>query len=271
MNGGYTPSKYWEGLHEGADDERAVGYASLARSFNRARYDVERRNVDRALEAAGVARPDRVLDVGSGTGIWIDFWRQRGAGRIVGVDLSEVAVERLRRRYPEHEFLQRDIGEPGASLPGAVDVVSAMSVLLHITDEARFERALQNVAGCVRSGGSLVLVEPVVVHRWWGEPFGPEANSRARPLATYVRVLNDAGLTIVHLRPASCVLANVIDTRRRFTFRVLERYWDLLSRIVGRRERLGSVIGSALREVDLIATGLLPNGPSAKVIVGRRV
>jgi SAM-dependent methyltransferase len=271
MNTGYTPSRYWEEIHEGADDESAVGYPSLARSINRARYDVERRNVARALEAARVAKPDGVLDVGSGTGIWIDFWRQRGARRIVGVDLSEVAVERLRRRYPAHEFLQRDIGAAGGSLPEAMDVVSAMSVLLHITDEARFERALHAVAGCVRDGGSLVLVEPVVVHRWWGEPFGPEANSKARPLATYVRVLNDAGLTIVHMRPATCLLGNVIDTRRRVTFRVLERYWDLLSRIVGRRERLGSVIGSALRGVDLVATGVLPNGPSVKVIVARRV
>jgi SAM-dependent methyltransferase len=266
----YVAPKYWEETHEAADDESAVGYPNLARSINRARYDVELHNVARALDAAGVPRPDRVLDAGSGTGIWIDFWRSRGARQIVGVDLTNVAVERLTNRYPEHEFLQRDIGDTNASLPGGMDVVSAMSVLLHITDEARFERALNNVMGCVRDGGSIVLVEPVVVHRWWGKPFDHKANSKARPLATYQRILATGGFTIVELRPATCLLANVIDTRRQITFQVLERYWALLGGSVGRRERLGRVVGAVLRAIDLLATRVVPNGPSAKIIVARR-
>ena len=266
----YIPQRYWDGVHDAADDERAVGYPNLARSINRARYDVERRNVARALETAGVARPDRVLDVGAGTGIWIDFWKQRGARTIVGVDLSEAAVQRLRKRYPEHEFLQRDLGDPDVSLPGSMDVVSAMSVLLHITDEARFERALEHLLACVADGGSLVLVEPLVVHRWWGAAFGAESNSKARPLAAYTRVLDRAGFQIVELRPMSCVLANVIDTRRKLSFRLMERYWDLLSRIVGRRERLGAVVAALLRPIDLVATRLVAPGPSSKVVVARR-
>lgn len=266
----YIAPRYWAEIYEAAYDESAVGYPHLARSINRARYDVERRNVARALGAAGVSQPERVLDVGSGTGIWIDFWRRRGAREIVGVDLTKAAVERLRSRYPEHEFLQHDVGDADVSLPGDMDVASAMSVLLHITDDARFERALQNVLGCVREGGIVVLVEPVVVHRWWGEPFGPEANSKARPLATYASILSRAGFSIVDLRPTSCLLANVIDTRREFTFRVLERYWDLLAGLVGRHERRGRVVGALLRAVDLVATSVVPNGPSAKIIVARR-
>ena len=270
VNADYAAVRYWDEIYDAAYDESAVGYPNLARSLNRARYDVECRNVDRAIDAMQIPTPARVLDAGSGTGIWIDFWKRRGAGQIVGVDLTKAAVDRLRRRYPEHEFLQRDLGDGAPALPGEMDVVSAMSVLLHITDEARFERALRNLGGCVRSGGSLVLVEPVVVHRWWGQPFGPEANSRARPLGTYQRILRGAGFEIVDLRPATCLLGNVMDTRWRFTFRVLERYWDLVSRIVGRRERLGQVVGSALRAVDLLASRVLPRGPSAKIIVARR-
>jgi glycosyltransferase involved in cell wall biosynthesis len=115
-----------------------------------------------------------------------------------------------------------------------------------------------------------VLVEPIVVHRWWGKPFGPESNSKARPLSAYNRILNRAGFTLVDLRPASCLLANVIDTRRKWTFRALERYWDLLSRGVGRRERLGRAVGNMLRAVDTVATRFLAHGPSAKILVARR-
>jgi ubiquinone/menaquinone biosynthesis C-methylase UbiE len=99
MTGEYVAPKYREETHKAADDESAVGYPDLARSISRARYDVELHNVARAREAAGVSRPDRVLEVGSGTGIWIDFWRERGAQEVAGVDLTNVAVERLTTRY----------------------------------------------------------------------------------------------------------------------------------------------------------------------------
>jgi len=207
--------------------------------------------------------------VGSGTGIWIDFWEQRGAAQIIGLDLVGAAVDRLSRRYPAHEFRQGDIASPDSPLPDTQDVVSAMSVLLHITDETQFEQALRNLGSCVRKGGFLVLVEPVVVHRWWGPPFGADASSKARPLNSYTRILQQMGFTIVELRPASYLLINVIDTRREITFRLLQRYWDLLTRFVGRRERLGQAVGFVLRALDQVATTIVANGPSAKIIVAR--
>lgn len=271
MSSEYDAPRYWDAIFDSAYDESAVGYPHLARALNKARYDVERRNVGRALDAAGVPAPDRALDVGSGTGIWIDFWRRRGARDLTGADLTKAAVEHLRTRYPEYEFLQRDVGDADARLPEGLDVVSAMSVLLHITDEQRFEVALRNLARCVRGGGHIVLVEPVVVHRWWGAPFGPEANSKARPLHTYAGILASEGFKIVTVRPASCILTNVMDTRSSITFKVLERYWDLLMRVVGRRERLGQAVASVLRPIDLLLTRIVPNGPSAKIVLARRV
>jgi SAM-dependent methyltransferase len=270
MKSSYVPARYWEEVFQTAYDESAVGYPHLARSLNRARYDVERRNVERALEAVRAEPPRRVLDIGSGTGIWIDFWRHRGAREIVGMDLTQSAVDRLRSRYPSLDILRGDIGEPGIPLPMDMDVVSAMSVLLHITDDARFEQALRNAMRSVRPGGLLALVEPAIVHRWWGPPFGSDSNSKARPLATYERILGEGGFTIAHLRPMSCLLGNVQDTRSLLGFRVLAAYWELLMRGVGPRERLGRVVAGPLRAADLIATRFVPNGPSSKVIIARR-
>jgi SAM-dependent methyltransferase len=266
----YVASSYWDEIHKTAHDESAVGYPNLARSLNRARYDVERRNVIRAISAVEVARRPRVLDIGSGTGIWIDFWRELGASEILGVDLASAAVQRLRARYPEHRFEQRDIGEPGISLPTDMDVVSAMSVLLHITDDARFEQAMRNLMTSVAADGILILAEPVVVHRWWGEPFGPHSNSLARPLIAYSRILQAGGFEIVHLRPSTCLLSQVIDTRTRLSFRLLANYWYWLSRLVGRRERVGKAVGAVVRPVDLLLTRFAANGPSVKVLIATR-
>ncbi len=270
MSADYVAPRYWERVLDAGYDESAVGYPNLARSFNRARYEIELRNVTRALDAAGQGPAASVLDVGSGTGIWIDFWDRRGAREIVGIDITALAVERLRERHPEHRFVHADIGEPDPPLPVCVDVVCAMSVLLHITDDERFERALRNLAGALRPGGTLVLVEPIVVHRWWGPPFGADANSKARPLATYERILADAGVDVVDVRPDTCLLANVIDTRRPGSFRLMQLYWDVICRVVGRRERLGRVAGGVLGFADRLLTRVVPYGPSAKILVARR-
>jgi SAM-dependent methyltransferase len=265
----YVAPDYWENMYDDRNDERSVGYPNLARSINRARYIVERRNVMSALSRAGVRSVDRVLDIGSGTGIWIDFWQQRGARDIVGIDIATSAVAALRQRYPNCEFLHGDVSNPDLDLPRERDVVSAMSVLLHIVDDAAFERALRKLLACVRPGGVLVLVEPVIVHRWWGAPFGPESNSRARPLTAYTNVFSQLGFSLVQLRPDSCLLVNVIDTRRQSSFRLLERYWQHLIRLVGHRERLGRVVGLLLLMADLVATRIVSPGPSAKILVAR--
>lgn len=267
----YEPSAYWQELLEDEFDEGGVGYPRLARSVNRAMYRSMERSVARVLELASTPAPRRVLDVGSGTGIWIEFWRHRGAAGLTGVDLTATSVHHLRSRWPEHEFLQADIGDIDIELPGGYDIVSAMSVLLHIVDDDRFRQACSNLASSLRVGGTLILIDPVVVHRWWGPPFGADANSKARPLADYQAGLQAAGLELQLMRPATVLLANVVDTRTALAFRALRLYWDLLMRGVGPRERLGAFVAAILEPADRLATSLARTGPSAKVLVARRV
>jgi len=81
------------------------------------------------------------------------------------VDLTEVAVERLRMRHPQATFLQADVGEPGLSVGGVFDFFSAMSVLLHIVDDFRWRRALRNLATVIAPDGHLVVFDPVIVSR----------------------------------------------------------------------------------------------------------
>jgi SAM-dependent methyltransferase len=265
----YEPRAYWEDLLGEHYSASGVAYPGLARSLNEAMYRTLRASTAAALDAANLTAPRRVLDVGSGTGIWIDFWRGRGVQELVGVDLTQVAVENLRRRHPGVRFEQADAAD---ALPdGGFDAISAMSVLLHITDDERFRRAVANLAAALNPGGALVLIEPVVVHNWWGPSFDdPAANSRARPLAEWQDALNAHGLRIATLRPATCLLANVVDTRRPRTFRLLQRYWELLALAVGPRERAGAAAGAALYALDRVAVRAARSGPSAKVLIARR-
>jgi SAM-dependent methyltransferase len=267
----YDAANYWGTLHNRTFDESTVGYPELAVSLNAAMYRSTEYAVRQTLARARIdVTGRRVLDIGSGTGVWIDFWRRQGAGAISGVDLAEGSVRRLRERWPGYSFSQVDVGDEQAGLPGGNDVVSAMSVLLHIVENDRFQRAISNLAGALTPDGVLIAIEPVVVHHWWGPEFGKEAASLARPVDEYRSAFAAAGLTLDVLRPATVLLANVVDTRRAVTFRALERYWSLLTRAVGKRERVGQAAASVLGPVDRLATRLVRTGPSAKVLVARQ-
>ena len=99
--------------------------------------------------AAPVARPGFtnfvVLDIGCGTGFFIDRWKS-GVKRIVGIDITQVAVEKLRRQYPYVELHQMDIGDGAVGLSrNTFDAVSAFDVLYHIVDDAKYFAALGNI------------------------------------------------------------------------------------------------------------------------------
>jgi SAM-dependent methyltransferase len=273
MSVDYSPQDYWDGLLERQLDESGVAYPGLAPSFNRAMYAALRASTARLLDDHGLRHePGRVLDIGSGTGIWIDFWRAAEAAHLEGADLTEVSVRHLAEKYPDVPFRRTDIGAELSADAGAgtFDVVSVMSVLLHIVDDARWRTAFANVQRLLRPGGHAVLIEPVVAHGWHGPPFGPESNSRARPLPAYRGAIADAGLELVEVRPATVLLSNPIDARRPGTFALMERAWGLLGLAVGRSELRGRIVGAALGTLDAPLRRAMPYGPTAKLLLLRK-
>ena len=94
------------------------------------------------------ARPDaRVLDVGSGTGFYVALWRELGVRPVTGSDITAKAVGKLRAAFPDDEFVRFDVGGEELPLPeSSFDLISAFDVLFHVTDDARFRRALHNLS-----------------------------------------------------------------------------------------------------------------------------
>ena len=266
----YVPQRYWDDLLREHLDERGVAYPGLPVSFNRAMYVAFLRSTRRMLDDHGLVQPLRVLDIGSGTGIWIDFWLGLGRTDITGVDLTQASVDELLARYPELQFYRGDAGAPDLPVDGPFDAVSVMSVLLHITNDDRWRQAWKNIASVLASDGYAVLIEPVVVHRWWGRPFGQEAASKARPLSEYRTAIADAGLELVDMRPATVLVANPVDTRSRLTFHSMSMLWRIVGRLVRGNEDRGRHIGAFLNAFDGPLRRLLPGGPSAKILLVRR-
>ena len=93
----FNPQTYWSEWLDRSFSIGGVGWLGLGESFNRWAYRVRRRIFLRTARGVVADMPTaRVLDVGTGTGFYIDRWHELGAGEVAGADLTEVAVQRLR-------------------------------------------------------------------------------------------------------------------------------------------------------------------------------
>jgi SAM-dependent methyltransferase len=96
---------------------------------------------------------ESVLDVGCGLGeTIIDLSQVLPSARMIGVDISPVAIEACRQSIPDADFHVLDIVE--GTLPTSFDLVVCSEVVEHLDDPTR---AVSNMRRMTREGGFLVL------------------------------------------------------------------------------------------------------------------
>jgi len=268
----YDPRDHWSRLHE-RGDLSSVGQSGLPAELNAWLYRaLERRvrwfaNRHRVLGGA-----TSVFDVGAGTGYWVRVWHDLGAPRVDGCDLVPEAVDRLNAAFGPlgDRFVASDIGATNPGLPGGpYDLVSIMNVLLHLTDDAAFERALGNLAGLVAPGGGLILVEPILLDPAYERPPTATQTSRARTFTAYRDPLLAAGLELVELRGAVAMANNPIAAGSRAAYDRYLRWWRWVARRAKASPRSVRWVGPLMLGLDrmMLATGA---APSSKIVLFRR-
>jgi SAM-dependent methyltransferase len=106
----------------------------------------------RFVGALGTA--ERALDLGCGDGALTAELRAR---EVVGTDVSEVALERARRRLPETELVLLRPDEPLPFRDHAFDLVLCAETLEHVRD---VQLLLSEARRVLRAGGTLALTTP---------------------------------------------------------------------------------------------------------------
>ena len=197
----YRPREFWDRRLTEQFDLRGTGQPGLSAAYNRACYELRRRVLDRALaEARFHPAGKRVLDVGCGTGFFTAYYLERGA-RVTGMDIAPTSIERLSARHPEGRFLLADVSE--TPIAERYDLVNAFDVLYHITDDARWVRAVNALAAAVEPGGLLLLTDTFPPP---DRPTPEAGHNRMRPLERYRPLLDAAGLELRAVHPTHVLL-----------------------------------------------------------------
>jgi SAM-dependent methyltransferase len=257
----FDAEDYWSRRLEQEFSLEGVGYLGLGESYNRWMYAVRRR-VFRAVVEERVDLPNAsVLDVGSGTGFYVELWRELGARHVTGSDLTSVAVERLGERFPDVSVRLLDLTKPLTEETGAFDAISAMDVLFHIVDDDGYAQAIHNLAGMLAADGVLVFTENLVHGR---TDRGVHQTSRSFEAVSCL--LGDAGLEIEFRRPVFVLMNTPVDSDSA----LLRRSWKTINILVRDHSRTAWVVGAALYPLELALGRVVKDGPSTEIVVCRK-
>lgn len=143
--------RFWQDHLKRFPDIRAVTFGSKTVAENEAIFRRAaaqfRSYVDEDLPSAGSR--GSALEIGYGLGHFTRVKKDLGFRECTAVDFAAPPGPLLGPRYT---YLRRDAGERW-DLGRRFDLVTAIDVLFHITDDARFETALDNIRLHAHAGG----------------------------------------------------------------------------------------------------------------------
>lgn len=188
---------YWEHRLAANLNLRGTGHRAFDLEYNRWLYQAQLDCFEFLIEQHGVKlEGQRVLDIGCGTGFYIELFQRKGASAIHGVDISETSTRYLEKSFLTGHFATYDVSDADFPFEGQFDLISAISVLYHITDDTRFDMALDNICQRLKSGGHLFLSDT------FRKPLLPTARHAVlRPLPSYQSTFERHGVRVLDLLP----------------------------------------------------------------------
>jgi SAM-dependent methyltransferase len=272
----FDAAVYWEQRLLSHPDVTGVGFLGRSSQMARLQYRQRISQLEAQLRRNGLARGAgySVLDVGAGTGIWLDFWHRHGARQVAGLDFTQASVDMLKQRFPQDEVVRADLSVSPLPLAedARFDIISAIDVLHHIVEPAGFRRAIANLARHSAPEGWLITSEPVVEGHGYVPPRRPLEHDTIRTLDEYRDVLEANGFVIHAIYPATILLNNPLEAPNRLMYRALSVWWTKVVRSWERSDLLVRLGGPTLLWIDRIlcrsCTGR--TAPTAKFIFARK-
>lgn len=202
----YDAKRFWEGRLKADFTISGTGHAGFSRRYNAYMYALKRRALDKGLADLRMkAHGKRVLDVGCGTGFFVDYYLKAGARAVTGIDITDVSVSSLGETFPSAEFYKADISGAGILRGETFDIINVFDVLYHIIDDAAFASAIANIGRLAAPGAAIFITDATRPDLASGE------HVRYRSESDYARELEKAGIAVRKVRSVMHLMGRGAD------------------------------------------------------------
>lgn len=275
----FDPKQYWEERLKKHCGLEGVGCEGRSATLNQFLYRAKTRTMNRALSRLPLALVSsnlRMLDIGTGTGFWIDYFLAKGIKSITAVDIAPAAVKFLKEKYCSLEtmnFVCADAGgdEFSEGVRPMFGLVIAMDVLYHIIENEKFCATIRNIARVLEPGGYLFLTDILSSSK---EAMSPQQHVHWRPLTVYKRELEKNSLDIVYLAPVYTLLQSPVDANGIFARLLNLFYYQITCRLTSKTASTPVITQraylSALYSLDSLMTFFPRFAVSTKLLVAQK-
>lgn len=248
LNGNY-------GLH-------GTGYLALGRKYNYWMYKVRRSIISAKLQRL-ISNIDsvEVLDIGSGSGFYVDIWKQLGVKDVMGCDITSVSVKSLRNVSPRADFMEFDLSSNVIPIAKQFDIISAFDVLFNILEDDKYAKAISNIYSLLKPGGLFVFSENFVHRKSFQSKF-----QSIRTLSEINSLLQATGFEILGRSPMFYFMNAPADSDGI----MINKFWNSIKKIATKGETFGSLIGCALYPIELLMISATKESPSTEIMVCKK-
>lgn len=132
------------------------GYRSSLSGYEIARWNALNHFIRKVVRKDNVKK---VLDYGCGNGLFYPLFRSVFTeAEVFGADISSVAIEQIKKKYPEISDRVNVINDDSTNFPnGFFDVVVSVEVMEHVTD---LDKYLTEIKRVLNKGGLFIWTTP---------------------------------------------------------------------------------------------------------------
>jgi len=265
----YHALRFWESRYQHFDITTS-GHIDLPYAYNAWLYKMKTKKIAGALRSRFKNFHDKsILDLGCGTGAYLDLWQKLEAETITGVDISPSSVANLEKSHPDCDFCCGDIGADDLLNilgPRKYDIVTTIGVLVHIVDDDDMRSALRNIANLTTDDGLVLISDYMLSGNQRDRTNG--YYMKFRNLQAFRRELHNVGLELISVVPFYYFMIDPIDTPSRFEHYFLRKSHYFLRKLI---RRYPDFSGRLLYFLDTIITAMLTDGPSEELFVCQKI
>jgi len=256
---------YWETRLANDFSFGGVGHLAVGKNYNYWIYKMREKHFRRAMKRIHALSSSDCLDIGSGTGFYLDQLLKSGFRNITGSDLTDVAVRNLRKKYPDCKIVKLDITSEYPDLINRYSLVTCMDVLFHIVDEKAYEKTFKNFNSLVEEGNYLIITENLTLVTKHRQHIYDRTRERI------INHIEGNGFQVIDYWSQFIFLNPPVQSSSKFLWAISDIRVFLLRKINSTRFNfLGSMLGFIFYLADRFFLSLRFNGRGTSILVCKK-